>query len=280
MGEDTSPDRQPNRKLRRQRELRGWSQADVEKALGDLAARNGEMGPDRNSFRRWERGVRRPQPRDIRLLCQLFELPAEELGLIPETEPAPSPLQRLSHVVTEPPADDTPTVWTVLPTHHADSEPFVVQERLSDAERVALGQALGQNIESAWKLFHTASTEQMLAVTRALLYMLKQNHDVLGPSLLSSYLSLTYRLLGATQHRRGHYEEALRAHRSAYLAALEAGDAWNMAESRSWQAYGMTALGHHADSLQAIEAALRLLSQRTDPESIRLQARLLSSAAN
>jgi transcriptional regulator with XRE-family HTH domain len=151
MGEDTTSGRQPNRKLRRQRELCGWSQADVEKELGDLAARNGEMGPDRNSFGRWERGVHRPQPRNIRLLCQLFELPAEELGLIPETEPAPSPPEGLPRVFAEPPADDTPTVWTVLPTHHADSELFVVQQRLSAAERVAPGQALGQNIETAWK---------------------------------------------------------------------------------------------------------------------------------
>ncbi len=109
---------------------------------------------------------------------------------------------------------------------------------------------------------------------------LNQHHAVLSPDVLLPYYSLTYRLIGATHHRRGDYEEALCAHNSAYLAALDGGDVWNMAESRSWQAYGMTALGRHSDSLQTIEAALRLLSGQANPDSTRLRARLFSSAAS
>jgi hypothetical protein len=33
---------------------------------------------------RWERGVRHPCPRYVGLLCQLFELPADKLGLVEE----------------------------------------------------------------------------------------------------------------------------------------------------------------------------------------------------
>ena len=43
-----------------------------------------ELGVDAHMVGRWERGARRPAPRYVALLCQLFELPADELGLIDE----------------------------------------------------------------------------------------------------------------------------------------------------------------------------------------------------
>jgi transcriptional regulator with XRE-family HTH domain len=124
VGEETSAGWQPNRKLRRQRELRGWSQADVEKHLSDLAAKSGEMGPDRNSLGRWERGVRRPQPRNVRLLCQLFELPAEELGLVPqiETEQAPAGPLRVDAQTGH--ATSTPML-SLVPTRQVLTDPAV-----------------------------------------------------------------------------------------------------------------------------------------------------------
>jgi transcriptional regulator with XRE-family HTH domain len=50
-----------------------------------LAAKEGATGPDRNTVSRWERGLRWPQPRNVRLLCRLFELPADRLGLVAES---------------------------------------------------------------------------------------------------------------------------------------------------------------------------------------------------
>jgi hypothetical protein len=38
---------------------------------------------------RWERGTRRPRPRYVRLLCRLFDLPAEQLGLVDDADLAP-----------------------------------------------------------------------------------------------------------------------------------------------------------------------------------------------
>src|SRR5258708_36763681 len=35
---------------------------------------------------RWERGTRHPRPRYVRLLCELFDLPADQLGLVGETD--------------------------------------------------------------------------------------------------------------------------------------------------------------------------------------------------
>ncbi len=86
-------------------------------------------------------------------------------------------------------------------------------------------------------------------------------------------------MIGATYHFQGRYQEALRTHEKAYMTALEGADGWNMAQSRSWQAYGWKALGRYADALQATDAALRLISQQGDTESIRLQARLLAFGA-
>src|SRR5262245_43282448 len=78
-----------NTSLRLQRRLRGWSQDDVARGLHRLAGELGEevAGVDGNMVSRWERGVRRPRPRYVRLLCMLFELSPTQLGLV-EDSPA------------------------------------------------------------------------------------------------------------------------------------------------------------------------------------------------
>lgn len=80
----TEQGRRPNRQLRLQRRLRGWSQEDVAAGLHRLAASLGgpELGVDAAMVSRWERGARRPRPLYVRLLCRLFELRAEQLGLV------------------------------------------------------------------------------------------------------------------------------------------------------------------------------------------------------
>ena len=69
----------PNTRLKQARHLRGWSQARVAMALGTDAA----------SVSRWERGVSFPYPYFRERLCQLFEMDAEKLGLLPEHPPEP-----------------------------------------------------------------------------------------------------------------------------------------------------------------------------------------------
>ncbi|MFL5665874.1 MAG: hypothetical protein ACJ8BW_31695 [Ktedonobacteraceae bacterium] len=80
-------------------------------------------------------------------------------------------------------------------------------------------------------------------------------------------------------HFQGDYPEAFQAHEKAYIAALERADGWNMAQSRSWQAYGWHALGRYEDALQATDAALRLIADCSDSEHLRLRARLLAFGA-
>jgi transcriptional regulator with XRE-family HTH domain len=77
-------DRRINHRLRHQRQLRGWTLEDVAEGLYLLADDGSELGVGPHMVGRWERGVRRPSPRYIRLLSLLFELPADQLGLVDE----------------------------------------------------------------------------------------------------------------------------------------------------------------------------------------------------
>jgi len=61
-----------NEKLRHERKLRGWSQADV--------ATRCESDP--KTVSRWERGLTFPNPYHIQHLVEAFQKNAEELGLI------------------------------------------------------------------------------------------------------------------------------------------------------------------------------------------------------
>src|SRR5256885_3873768 len=83
-------EQRPNGRLRLQRRLRGWSQDDVAAGLHRLAGMLGEpeLGVDATMVSRWERGTRRPRPRYIRLLCRLFDLPAEHLGIVADADVA------------------------------------------------------------------------------------------------------------------------------------------------------------------------------------------------
>ena len=293
-------DRQPNGKLRRERQRRGWSLEDVARKLSHLAAAEGEMGTDRNTVSRWERGVRRPQPRNVRLLCQLFELSPERLGLMEEGQPqrmvtglgwADQPLsirvsgdgEVLTVTVNRREFLETMGAGTgaIVFQLHQHGQPVVgFASPVSAADRSILVDAHGQAIAAAWTLFHTTYPTQILATAQAQLILLQQHHHLLDHSgILPGLYSALYRLIGATYQRQGRYHDAIHQHQKAYLAALEGGDAWQMAESRSWQAYGLKTLAQYQDSLQAIDAALRLIDAQTDQRGVRLQARLLATAA-
>ncbi len=67
----------PNHRLKRARELRGWSQASVAQ----------QIGTDATTVSRWERGLFIPTLSFRQKLCTLFEANVEELGLIATTQP-------------------------------------------------------------------------------------------------------------------------------------------------------------------------------------------------
>jgi len=153
------------------------------------------------------------------------------------------------------------------------------REHPSIEERTQLTRTLGEGIAAGWTLFHIASPAQVIAVSKSQLALLQQVHADVYPAILPMLYSGVYRLTGAALHFQGRYDDAHKAHQKAYIAALDDADLWNMAQSRSWQAYGLSALGNHTDALQIADAAIRLITPQIDTESIRLQARLLAFGA-
>src|ERR1700674_3578826 len=63
-----------NNRLRSERELRGWSQADLAE----------KVGTTQKIVSRWERGENAPGPYYRQKLCKLFGKNADELGLLDE----------------------------------------------------------------------------------------------------------------------------------------------------------------------------------------------------
>src|SRR5207344_3189706 len=62
----------PNERLKRERELRGWSQAEIAK----------KIGTDQKVVSRWECGISRPSPYFRKKLCDLYGKNTEELGVV------------------------------------------------------------------------------------------------------------------------------------------------------------------------------------------------------
>src|SRR5262249_12488267 len=75
------------------------------------------------------------------------------------------------------------------------------------------------------------------------------------------------------------YAAAQRTHQKAHIAALEAADIWNMAQSLNWQAIGANNLGHYETAIGCIESAMRLLGYGKGEEYVRLQAHLFADCA-
>jgi tetratricopeptide (TPR) repeat protein len=157
--------------------------------------------------------------------------------------------------------------------------PIPEGKHLSAEERIRLHSALGESIAAGWKLFHTSSMPQVLAVGQAQLFLVQQASSNLDPSVRAICYSSIYNLIGAALHFQGYYDESYQAHERAHLAALEGGDVLNMAQSRACQANVLREQERHIEALQTIEAALRLISQQSNTESIRLRAHLLAAGA-
>jgi tetratricopeptide (TPR) repeat protein len=300
--------RVPRPRLRGARLRLGWSR---ERAADEISRRYPHLAIDARQIGRWESGeTALPRPMNVLALCRTYGLPPEELDLPPipgadltsdipgltgqaERRPAsPPPAPRDRRVVVQAIAADGDFITLVVNRQElADAlGGTVTTGRLDDvdsegqthpcaAEHLALADRISRSIDGSWALFHMGETQQMLALARAQVSRLRRQSGELDHSLFPVLCSAAYRLLGATYHRAGCYEQALRAHETAHLAAQEAGHAWSTAATRIWQAYGMQALGRYAASLQVMEGALQLISNQDDPESTRLTARILASAA-
>ncbi|MBV9691207.1 MAG: NACHT domain-containing protein [Ktedonobacteraceae bacterium] len=96
MKEQTYPKKKgkPNQKLKQERELRFWTLEEVATRISRLPD-FGPGEPDPRTVARWERGISFPSPRYRHALCDVFDLDAQELGLLPcsiEQESMPPPI--------------------------------------------------------------------------------------------------------------------------------------------------------------------------------------------
>jgi transcriptional regulator with XRE-family HTH domain len=92
---------EPNHRLVYERERRGWSQDDAAREADRVADQLGLRGLTfiGAQFGRWERGEHRPRPPLLRVICELYEASAEELGLC---EPRPSIVSSAAAAVATP----------------------------------------------------------------------------------------------------------------------------------------------------------------------------------
>ncbi len=165
-----------NERLRAQRKLRGWSQEDVVRGLVRVGIEINErqLGVTRQLISRWERGITSPRAPYPKLLCQLFQASAEELGLYePEgmgarpTDQSPMAADELpcnvwveGIPVAEPPFDRTLEFAPSL----ADSIMVVAELWRADVERreflVDATFAAGALILPSWQWSFGSSDEQ------------------------------------------------------------------------------------------------------------------------
>ncbi|HEX6484892.1 MAG TPA: tetratricopeptide repeat protein [Ktedonobacteraceae bacterium] len=160
------------------------------------------------------------------------------------------------------------------------SIPIPDGRHISEEDRAQLHEAMGKSISEAWKLFHSAGNAQVFAVGQAQLFLVQQNHAVLPSRIRAGFYTSVYNLLGKALHFQGRYQDALDAHLSAHIAAMSTGDPWDVIQSLICQADCYQALGQHAQAIEAIEEALRIVGNPTEEIRMRSKAQLLASWAD
>ena len=113
----------PNDRLRQYREARGWSQ-------GDLAE---QLGVDRDTVSRWERGVQAPHPYARQMLGKLFGVPVEEFRFRPARSSGRPEPTKTAHPL--PFSEATTLHWYLPPAEEAQllpPETFIGREKEID----------------------------------------------------------------------------------------------------------------------------------------------------
>ncbi len=121
-----------NEKLKYARQLRGWSQEELARRVGSLAESMGHQGVvlDVSTISRWERGRNSPSHFYRQLLCSLFEMNAEELGLL-STDDQPQQVGGEHTLLRESSSPQTPFNADTVPlatTYDIDTQVAIRQD--------------------------------------------------------------------------------------------------------------------------------------------------------
>jgi transcriptional regulator with XRE-family HTH domain len=142
----------PRPRLRAARRRRGWSQVRAAIEINHLGLRLGypedQLRVDAHALSRWERGVHEPKARYIRIMCGLYELPADQLDLAP---PASADTGGVVRVAAQP---DTQTEGTP----HTHSGPISVRIGSLDGDVVTFVVNRREFLEAVGGAVVTAAT--------------------------------------------------------------------------------------------------------------------------
>ena len=160
------------------------------------------------------------------------------------------------------------------------SNPFLTGRHVSEEELAQLHDALDESIGAGWKLFHTASNAQLLALGQTQLALVQQVHPLLHPSVRPYLYTGIYGLIGMALHFQERNEEALHIHQNGYFAASMTGNSWFVVQSLICQSDCYSALKQYYLAIQTIEEALSIIRHPTDEAEICAKAHLLSCWAD
>lgn len=199
-------EKRPNEQLRRERDIRGWSQ----RALAEL------LGTTEQVVNHWERGSHKPNRHFQTQLCHLFGKNAEELGfLLPSAQKLPGDEQPSGKQDKDQPHHDllqTPLVITQSPFVSALNQEFV-----SKAD---------ETIKYCWQLYYSGGAffvEQFLpAFLSQLVPQVQQPSKYQEP--LANIISRTYQLAWLLCLQHQDFGQALAATKQSFLYAELAHD--------------------------------------------------------
>lgn len=158
-------------------------------------------------------------------------------------------------------------------------ERLTIVDEYASTDSWQMAAALNTSNVACWSIFNTAPISSTLLSGQTQKRLLQQLHNHLPTQIMPFMYSSIYRLIGAAFFFQARYAEALHAHKQSYLAAMEAGDAWNMAESLAWQGGIWKACGQHHKAIEDTEKALRLTAESDHPHMLALRARLFAHYA-
>ena len=151
---------------------------------------------------------------------------------------------------------------------------------ISEESRVHLSVALSGSIIEGWQLFQKMDILQVLSISKALLTMVQQCHMVLPLQERSLFYSSVYNLIGVALHLQERHQEALASHVNAHIAALAAGNSYEIVQCLIAQSNCYRGLGHYVNAISVLEEAYRLIGNSTEEQIVRTKAHLLSCWAN
>ena len=160
------------------------------------------------------------------------------------------------------------------------SNAFLKDRHVSEEELFRLHHTLGESIGAAWKLFHTASSTQLLALGQTQLSLVQQVHPLLHPSARPYLYAGIYGLIGISLHFQERDVEALHVHQNGYFAASIIGNSWYVVQSLICQADCYTALKQYNLAIHTVEEALSTVRNPTDEAEICAKAHVLSCWAD